>query len=52
MNTPSLKNFMVCIYTGDEQPNKSIVKLNAFVNEKYKCTDNFKVETTKYRGRK
>ena len=39
-------------YTGDEQPNKSIVKLNAFVNEKYRCTDNFKVETTKYRGRK
>ena len=39
-------------YTGDEQPNKSIVKLNAFVNEKYRCGDNFKVETTKYRGRK
>ena len=39
-------------YTGDEQPNKSIVKLNAFVNEKYRCTDNYKVETTKYRGRK
>ncbi len=37
-------------YKGDENPNKCIIKLNAIVNEKYRCTDNFKVETVKYRA--
>ncbi len=36
-------------YKEDENPNKCIIKLNAFVNEKYRCVDNFKVETVKYR---
>ena len=36
-------------YKGDENPNKCIIKLYAIVNENYKCTYNFNVETVKYR---
>ena len=44
---------MAVIYTEEAQSNKSVIKVNSIVNEKYRCyfgeKGEFKVETEKYR---